>query len=270
MTTHPIGDVELHVQERGSGDPVLLLHSSGMNGEQWRRTAEKLAERGFRAVIPDLLGSGRSPAWPDKVPFGFRDDVAVIRHLLVQLKTPVHLVGHSYGGMVALSTALLESAAVRSLALYDPVALGVLDAELDADAFADVTRVTFHFGDTSEQNEAWLRQFVDYWSGDGAWNRLRDDSRAEFVRTAWVTYAGARSLVDDRTPADAYRPLVMPTLLLTGEVSPLAERRVVARLGGVIPRARSESIPGAGHMGPLTHPRAFHDLLMKHLSGPIT
>lgn len=47
--------------------------------------------------------------------------------------------------------------------------------------------------------EAWLRQFVDYWSGTGAWARLRAEARAEFVRTAWVAYAGARSLVADET-----------------------------------------------------------------------
>jgi len=259
-------DTELHLRESGAGHAVILLHSSGMSGEQWRRTATSLVERGYRAVVPDLLGSGLSPAWPDGKPLTFHDDVAAIRRLLARLGTPVHLVGHSYGGMVALCTALLEPAHVRSLALYDPVALGVLEPERDGDALADVSRVTFRFGETHEEREAWLRQFIDYWSGSGAWAHLRAEARAEFVRTAWVTYAGARSLVADETRVAAYRALAVPTLLVTGETSPLAEQRVVALLGDAIANARVETIAGAGHMGPLTHARAFHDLLIAQLS----
>jgi pimeloyl-ACP methyl ester carboxylesterase len=258
--------VELHVLDTGSGAPVLFLHSSGMSGAQWRRSADAALERGFRAVVPDLLGSGRSPAWPDGKSFGFRDDVAAIQRLVAGLDGPVHCVGHSYGGMVALHLALLEPGRIRSLAVYDPVALGVLDPEVDADARADVARVSLAFGRAAAEHDAWLQQFVEYWSGEGAWARLRPEARAEFSRTAWVTYAGARSLVADETRAEAYRALTVPTLVVSGDASPLAERRVVSKLAAAIPRARLEVIAGAGHMGPLTHAPAFNDLWIAHLA----
>src|SRR5215468_9234814 len=108
---------EVHVDDAGGGDAVVLLHSSGMSGAQWRRTAEPLVRGGMRTIVPDLLGSGRSAPWPDGKPFRFELDVEVTGRLLRQIGRPVHLVGHSYGGHIALRAAALAPARVLSLAL---------------------------------------------------------------------------------------------------------------------------------------------------------
>jgi pimeloyl-ACP methyl ester carboxylesterase len=89
--------------------------------------------------------------------------------------------------------------------------------------------------------------------GAGGWAALREEARAEFRRVAWVVYEGARTLVADETPASAYRALAAPLLLVGGEESPLAARRVVQRLQEAVPGARAETLAGMGHMGPLTH-----------------
>ncbi len=254
----------IHVHDAGAGEPVLFLHSSGMSGDQWQRTASVLARSGFRAIVPDLLGSGRSPPWPDGKPFGFRDDVEVVLGLLERLGEPVHLVGHSYGGVVALQLALQARHPARSLALYDPVVFGVLSPD-DRDGIADIDRISFAWGPTPVEREAWLQSFVDYWGGEGAWLRLREPARAEFARVAWVVHEGARSLRENTTPLEAYGALHAPALLMTGELSPVAARHVIERLGGALPGARVERFDGAGHMGPLTHGGRFAELLLSHL-----
>jgi pimeloyl-ACP methyl ester carboxylesterase len=262
------GDLEIHVDDAGTGDPVVLLHSSGMSGEQWKRTRDALLAAGSRVVVPDLIGSGRSAPLPEGAPFRFTDDVDVVTRLLSRLGAPAHVIGHSYGGLIALHAALRLStgpARVRSLAVYDPVAFGVLEPARDADALGDLERVSFAWGASPSEHEAWLRSFVDYWSGEGAWARLRDGVRAEFVRVGWVAHEGARTLVADATRGDAYRALDVPVLLMSGDDSPLAVRRVVARLGENLPRARVAHVAGAGHMGPLTHPRPVNALIAAHL-----
>jgi len=257
----------IHVQDDGAGEVTVLLHSSGMSGDQWRRTAEPLVRGGARAIVPDLLGSGRSAPWPEGKPFRFSHDVEVVGSLLEQIGRPVDLVGHSYGGLIALHAAAAAPARVRSLALYDPVAFGVLEPGRDPDAAGDLARLTFHWGASAAEHEAWLASFVDYWGGGvGSWGRLREAARAEMVRVGWVVHEGARTLVADRTPADAYRSLTMPTVLMTGEGSPAAARGVVARLGEALPGARIERFAGAGHMGPLTHVRQFNEILAAHLA----
>jgi pimeloyl-ACP methyl ester carboxylesterase len=257
---------EVHVDDAGAGDVVVLLHSSGMSGDQWRRIAEQLRLGGARTIVPDLLGSGRSAPFADGEPFRFLDDLEVVDQLLRAIGRPVHLVGHSYGGLIALRAALLDPARVLSIAVYDPVAFGVLDPEGDADAILDLSRLGFRWGPSEAEREAWLRGFVEFWGGEGAWSRLRDAARAEFLRVGWIVHEGARTLAADATRADAYASLTPRALLITGEASPLVARRVVDRLGEALPDARVERIAGAGHMGPLTHGKQFNELLAAHLS----
>jgi len=58
-----IASAGLFVEDIGKGAPVVFLHSSGLAGRQWRRVAQALVEKGRRAIVPDLSGHGRSPAW---------------------------------------------------------------------------------------------------------------------------------------------------------------------------------------------------------------
>jgi pimeloyl-ACP methyl ester carboxylesterase len=115
--------------------------------------------------------------------------------------------------------------------------------------------------------EAFLRGFVEYWSGAGAWDGLREEARAEFTRAARVIHDGAEALVGDRTPLEAYRGLRAPALLITGSHTPPAERLVVRRLAEGIPGAKVVVVEGAGHMGPLTHTAVVNDAILGHLRG---
>jgi pimeloyl-ACP methyl ester carboxylesterase len=255
----------LHVEVSGAGTPVVLLHSSGLSGRQWRRLAATLAGRGFRALAADLTGHGASEAWPEPQPFSFRGDVDALVALL-EAHGPAHVVGHSYGGFVGLVAAVVAPRSVRSMALFDPVAFGALDPVVDVDAFVSLQRVDVRWGSGPAEHERWLTTFVDYWGGDGAWGALREEARAEFRRVGWVVSEGVRTLMEDRTPASAYRSLSLPLRLLTGERSPLAARRVVQRLGEAVAGASVVAIPGAGHMAPLSHGESVNEKILEFLA----
>lgn len=74
----------------------------------------------------------------------------------------------------------------------------MLDADVPADAEAmnGLARVRFGWGETDAERESFLRGFVDYRGGEGAWSRLRDTARAELTRIGWIVHEGARSLVE--------------------------------------------------------------------------
>jgi pimeloyl-ACP methyl ester carboxylesterase len=264
------GPHRIHIEDEGAGEPVILLHSSGMSGRQWRRLQARLVRDGFRTLVPDLLGSGRSSAWPDGEAFTFLHDIEVVEAILQRLGESAHLVGHSYGGLIALCVAERHPEQTLSLSLYDPVAFGTLDGERDAEARANLGSLHFRWGDSPAEHEAWLEAFVTYWNGPEAWPALQGTTRAEFVRTGWVAHEGARSLVADLTPASAYAKLRCPTLLLTGTGTPTAARHVIERLAESIPSARKTTLQGAGHMGPLTHGDLVSDLIARHIAATRT
>lgn len=232
---------------------VLMVHSGGFTSRQWRKLAEMLAPD-YHVLTPDLLGYGAEP-WPDGKPFHFRDDLALLESLLdAEDAGPAHLVGHSYGGFLALQLALKRPELVRSIAVYEPVAFGILDDREDADARAGLALVKREWNrDGSGADEAWLRAFVDWWNGAGAWERLAEETRASFRTLGWKVFQEVMTLAADTTNAATYGTITVPTLVLGGANSPLTERRVVEKLGTTLPHVTARFFEGVGHMGPISH-----------------
>ncbi|MFO0710494.1 MAG: alpha/beta hydrolase [Sandaracinus sp.] len=250
-----VGRRHLHVTVHGSPEslePVVLVHSSGLGARQWRRTIEALSPR-HRVIVPELVGYGESSAVVAGEQIHFAADLLGLERLLDRLAEPAHLVGHSYGGFLALLLAIHRPLRVRSVSVYEPVSFGVLRSEEQHDALATLPAADAPWPSSAEQIEAWLEAFIAYWNGPGAWQVLAEPMRATFRATATKVIGEVRSLGEDRTPLEAYESLEVPVLLLGSEHSTLAAERVLALLTRAIPDVRRVRIPGAGHMGPITH-----------------
>lgn len=224
---------------------VLLLHSGGLTSRQWRRLGELLAPR-HRVLAPDLLGYG-AERWPAGTPFHFRDDLAMLVELLDE---PTHVVGHSYGGLLAVQLALERPAAVRSIAVFEPVTFGILEESGDAEARTALDQLGEY---RSEAPELWLEDFVDWWQGAGAWRALPAATRQAFTDVSWKLSQEVGSLIADRTGRARYATIAAPTLILAGQRTHPTELHTVHQLAQVLPRATLRVFPQMGHMGPITH-----------------
>lgn len=237
---------------------VIALHSSGMSGRQWRSLVERLGGD-HRVLTPDFVGSGKNPRWPADRPFHFRQDIEELKKLIAAQDERVHLVGHSYGGFLVLQL-LLDDATrtrVRSIAVYDPVAFGVLDSRPDAE---------LPFDDATGGDEAWFRVFVEWWNGRGAWDAMPPPARAQFLEVGRKVYFEVKSLVLDETPASAYAPFTARALVLNGAKTPAPARKVGELVAAALPNAERVVVEGAGHMGPLTHATVVNDAIASHLA----
>jgi pimeloyl-ACP methyl ester carboxylesterase len=246
---------QLGATDDGAGVPVVCLHSGGFTSRQWKRLAATLAPS-HRVILPDLIGYGASGTWPAGQPFHFQLDLDAVAALVAGLGQPAHLVGHSYGGFLALHVA--RRLPVRSVAVYEPVTFSVLDPVRDADAIGALDVKPTWEPDASGVDEAWLTRFVDWWNGPGAWAAMPPETAAAFRAVGWKVSEEVRSLSSDRTGAAGFAEVTAPTLVMGGQRSPLTERRTLERLVEALPAARLQIFDGAGHMGPITHHAAVN------------
>ncbi len=226
---------------------VLLIHSGGLSSRQWRKLGELLSPD-HDVVMPDLLGYGAQERWPIGKPFHFRDDVGHLANLLDG--TRAHIVGHSYGGLLALQLALSHPGLIRTIAVYEPVAFGILRD--DTGARSDILEITAYAPDDDGNDESWLTGFVDWWQGPGVWATLSPKTQQSFRDVGWKLSEEVASLSADHTDAGIYGTIHASTLLMAGAKTQPVELRVCERLAAALPNATLTVFPELGHMGPIT------------------
>lgn len=244
-----------------SAEPVILLHSSGASGAQWRALAALLGTR-YDVVAPDLYGYGNTPMWPGNGAFSLAHEAELVLALLDKLGSPVHLVGHSYGGALALHVARTHADRVRSIAVYEPVAFHLL---------ADRNEITAVAGDVARavvcgDYVGGFGSFFDYWSGAPAWDAVPAAKQAAMAaRLPKIALEFHAALNEPAHLAD-FEALAVPTMLLQGARSPRPTRRICELLARVMPDARLITLNDAGHMAPLTHADQVNALIAAHLN----
>jgi pimeloyl-ACP methyl ester carboxylesterase len=251
--------------ELGSGEPVLLLHSSASSGTQWRALAERLGER-YRVIVPDLYGYGGTAHWPGRSPFHLECEAEIVLGLLGRVGRRAHLVGHSYGGAVALHVAGLHGDLLRSLTLIEPVAFHLLQGP-DAPALAEITGVAESVARAIACGEyvAGFGRFVDYWSSPEASAQLTADKRYAMAARLPKIALEFHATLNEPSRLEDFRLMTVPTLLLHGTSSPLPTRRICELLARVLPEAQLKTIGGAGHMAPVTHRDQVNALVIAQL-----
>jgi pimeloyl-ACP methyl ester carboxylesterase len=248
-------------------DTVICLHGSTASGRQWQSLALRLRTR-CTVHTPDLYGYGEAPPWHGLHRFSLADEVARIAPLIEHARHAVHLVGHSYGGAVALKAAQLYPDRVHSLALYEPVPFRLLFREPATQAAAhEIWRIAHavrrSLGEGRPGQAA--ERFVDYWNGPGAWAELAVPQQAAILRRIGKVRLDFDALLSDATTLEDLAALPMPLLCLYGSRSPLASRSIARLLGDRLPHARVVRMEGLGHMGPVGDPQSVNDRLLIHL-----
>ena len=252
----------------GSPAPVIALHCSGADGSQWRKLVAAMGP-GFDVLTPSFIGSGDAVPWHGERAFTLLDEARMIIDAIDAMPAPVHLVGHSYGGGVALKVASVRPDRIASLSVYEPTAFHVLKQLGPATGAAiveieEVVATMLRCVMAGEYRRAGST-FVDYWGGPGAWSVMRPELRDALIRWLPKSALELKAMLDDDTPLAAYGRVDCPTLIIRGERARVPTRSIADALADALPNGAIEVLPGAGHMGPVTHARQVISRFADHI-----
>jgi pimeloyl-ACP methyl ester carboxylesterase len=242
----------------GDGDPVVFIHGFGLDLRMWEPQWPVFAQR-YRAIRYDLRGFGGS-----SVPEGAYSHVDDLLALLDFLKAgPVHLVGLSLGGRVALRVAAEDPKAVRSLTLADPA----LDGHIWT---ADWSRRWRAMTDAAKKGD--LSQAKRLWQEHILFDPAKEHPKVAAALCAMIERYSGWHLVH-RDPGTAQEPAVaqilprisIPSLVVVGELDLPDFQSIARRLAQELPLSELRTIPGAGHMSNMEAPREFNELALEFL-----
>ena len=269
MPTFRYDGATIHYGDSGSGDPLLLLHSGGSSGAQWRKVGEHLTGR--RLLTPDFYGYGGTDAWSEPRKLQHDDQAELVAAILQDtgLTTEqVEIVGHSYGGAGAVRMAIRGLARIRGLVLIEPMLAMLLKEAGESTLFSEYEYLAHGFMDRvseGQEAEAW-RFFIDYRNGAGSWDVFPEKTQSRFQSQTDATYKAFESNLANPTTLADIEKLNLPVTVICGEQTTAPDRRVTELLRDTLPNGRYRTIPGAEHMSPLTHPATVAHLIQDHLS----
>lgn len=252
--------------EEGAGETVILVHSSVSGNRQWLALTDTLKDR-YRVVAPNLFGYGETTAWAGSMPQTLADQAGLVLTLCEDVKGPVHLVGHSFGGAVALKAASLLGSRAGRLVLFEPTLFYLLaqdgcdGAFLEAKALADHVR---HFGALDDWPTA-SSMFADYWLGDGAWAAMPERRRAAFAAALPSAVYEFDAGLGESLTIDLCRSLKARTMVMHDADARRTITEIVAILEDACPHWTFRQITGGGHMAPLTHPELVNHIIREFM-----
>jgi pimeloyl-ACP methyl ester carboxylesterase len=255
MTTDLRGGVPTHWITAGAGPRnALLIHCSLGHAGGWARMVAALDDL-ISAIAYDLPGHGRSADWD-----GVTDIQAVSTAMAADLldQAPADIIGHSFGGTVAIRLAVERPDLVRSLVLFEPVFFAVATADRpDLDVGNDPLmiryRAALHAGDRFGAAKA----FTSIWGDGRGWDRLPPAQQQAMAARIHLIDAGTPAIYGDCAAilsGGKLEQITCPVLLIRGGDSPEAVTAINDGLARRIPQAQQATIAGAGHMAPITHP----------------
>ncbi|GAB4215012.1 MAG: alpha/beta fold hydrolase [Roseiflexaceae bacterium] len=247
-----VGDYDLHYTDEGprDGSPVLLLHGFAAWAFTWRAQRAALVRAGFRAISIDQLGYGASPR-PEAPVYTTTNQAELMLGALDALGVArAHLVGHSFGGRVALAMAQTAPARVASLALLCPEAFATERPPVAAWLRVPLLGYALAFYTTAP---ALVPTGLGLVTHQRAW--MNDEAVRGYAAPLYVRGSASAQVWQGRSPKDGGWPVparltevTAPTLLIWGAEDPVFPAADGHKLAGLLPDARLHLIDGAGHL----------------------
>lgn len=252
--------------EAGTGPLVVLVHASMSGARQWSALTQSLQDR-FRVRALNLFGYGRTPAWPAAVPPTLDAYADLVLSAIPPKERGIALLGHSFGGAVAMRAAWRLGKRAAKLVLIEPSLFSLLALGGRREAHAEIAAVARDMAQLPPEVAA--ERFIGYWTGPASWAATPPERQAAYVRAVSFVRNEFGAAFGERATLDQWRAaLPRRTLILSAADTKRSSREVVEVLSLAGAGWEFARIAEGGHMSPLTQPQRVNPVIAAFLDRP--
>ena len=253
--------------EDGQGSAVLLIHSTVAGNKQWRKLIEYLSPD-YRILAPNLFGYGTTPEWFKNRHQTLIDQVDLLAEFFEQNES-ISIVGHSFGGSVAMMAAKKFPEKIKKLILVEPNPFYLLEHHSDHDSYQEALNLR-DIIKTNAHKETWVQaaeKFSDYWNGSGTWKQMDGLRREKFAEALKPNFHEFDCVINETTSLEEWRDILpQNTHVLFSEQTVNSIRKIVTIFEETMPNWIFHSYSEGTHMAPLTHPNIVNPIIHKILT----
>ncbi len=262
------GKFDLDYADTGSGDAVVMVHSSASGRRQWQRLIEDLQSR-YRVIAVNLFGYGKTSSWPGERPLTAADQAELVLAAAELAPEPVILVGHSLGAAVALEAAAKAGGRVRNLFAFEPILFGYLKSHGPVSAYDEIAELGSRYNDLARRGDwnAAGEWFVDYWAGPGTWAAMPNERKQNILAMLPAVVNEWDMATTGTRPLEGWDAITAPVHLIGAADTRAPTREIVKLLAKTYPAWHVHEVPSGGHMAPLARPDLVNPLIAAALDG---
>jgi len=249
----------------GEGPTVVLVPGSCSTGAAWRPVIAAWNGR-FRCVTTSLLGYGGTAERRTAGDPSISHEADMLESVVRAAGGGVHLVGHSFGGLVALAVALRKRASLASLVVMEAPAAELLRDRGEVEHYRAFRQMTAgYFASFADGNPEAIADMVDFYGGAGRFASWPQRVRDYVVETTPVNILDWASAYGFPLSAAALAAIDIPVLVVRGGASHSAVQRANALLAECVKGAALATVDGAAHFMIATHADQVADLISGHV-----
>jgi pimeloyl-ACP methyl ester carboxylesterase len=264
MIEHPLGNIDY--DERGTGPTTLVLvPGSWSTGSAWRAVTAALSGD-HRLVTTSLLGYGNTVERRTEHDTSLDREAEILECVVERAGGPVHLVGHSFGGLVSLAVARRARVDVTSLTVLESTSFDSLPPAGEDELFTEVLTMSTEYARAFERGEREAaRRVIDFYGGNGSFDALPQRMRDYVVATTPSNIVDWASVFGSRVSLAELGRITVPTLVVRGENAHRCVAKAAEAVAGALPNARLDTLAGASHFMMSTHPAEVAALVEAHV-----
>jgi pimeloyl-ACP methyl ester carboxylesterase len=256
---------QIEYDEHGTGPTVVLVPGSCSTGAAWRPIMAAWHGH-FRCVTTSLLGYGRTAERRTDGDPSICHETTALEMVIRRTGGPVHLVGHSFGALVALAVALRNQAPLASLTIIEAPAVELLRDRGEDEHYQTFRRMSdTYFAAYQHGNIEAVEAMIDFYGGTGTFASWPPKVRDYAVRTTSVNIVDWASAYGFPLSARSLAAIKLPALVIRGGSSPEAVRRANELVSQCIPDAKLVTVKGAAHFMIATHPDEVARSITRHV-----